>query len=140
MEELSIVQAQLETTLSNHAQDCAGQKNRLYNKENTLEEQLKELNKRILKTVEDNGNIDATDGMIEINTGGTIIAAKRSTLTQIKGLEWRYSSVDVGARGATRQQWAHLLGRQSRWVLEESSCGDIKNGARKLERATNVTC
>ena len=57
MEELSIAKAQLKTTLSNHARDCAAQKNRLYNKENTLEEQLKELNKRILKTVEDNVHV-----------------------------------------------------------------------------------
>ncbi|KAL7543591.1 hypothetical protein ACHAXR_012885 [Thalassiosira sp. AJA248-18] len=59
---------------------------KLDNNESALKQRLNELNKTKLETARANGNANAADDdLVEVNAGGKIIAAKRSTLTQLKG-------------------------------------------------------
>ncbi|KAL7549023.1 hypothetical protein ACHAWF_014432 [Thalassiosira exigua] len=47
---------------------------------------MKKIEEKKLKTAQEYGNVNATDGdLVEVNAGGSIIAAKRSTLTQLVG-------------------------------------------------------
>ena len=86
MEELTIVNARLKTARDSHEQDYKAQITKFDNKLNSLNERLNELNKNKLETTEANRNVDAADDdLVEINAGGKNIAAKRSTLTQLKG-------------------------------------------------------
>jgi len=58
----------------------------LNNRDTLLKERLQELNRKKHEIAQTHGNLDATDDdLIEINAGGKIIVAKRSTLTQIQG-------------------------------------------------------
>jgi hypothetical protein len=51
-----------------------------------LTERLLELNRKKHDINQANGNLDVTDvDLVEINAGGKLIVAKRSTLTQIPG-------------------------------------------------------
>ena len=69
-----------------HERDYDAQINKLNNEEEQLTARLNELNKKKLETAKANGDVDAADGdLIEINAGGKVIAAKRGTLTQLKG-------------------------------------------------------
>jgi hypothetical protein len=55
-------------------------------RESKLTERLNELNRKKDEVALLNGNADATnDDLVEINAGGTIVVAKRSTLRQISG-------------------------------------------------------
>jgi len=59
---------------------------RLDDMEYSLNERLDQLEKKKTETSETNGNISSDDtDLIEVNAGGKIISAKRSTLTQLKG-------------------------------------------------------
>ena len=54
--------------------------------ESKLNERMDELNNKKQQIAETNGNTNISgDDLIEINAGGKIIAAKRSTLTQLDG-------------------------------------------------------
>ena len=54
--------------------------------ENKLNERLDGLNHKKHEIAQANGNLDAADDdRVEVNAGGKIIVAKRSTLTQMKG-------------------------------------------------------
>ncbi|KAL7531835.1 hypothetical protein ACHAWF_003926, partial [Thalassiosira exigua] len=57
---------------------------RLDDKENHLKERLRQLNQTMFDPSQ--ANLDAADDdLMEVNAGGKVIAAKRSTLTQLKG-------------------------------------------------------
>ena len=58
----------------------------LDNRDTLLNERLLELDHKKHEIAQAHGNLDAADDdLIEINAGGKIIVAKRSTLTQIQG-------------------------------------------------------
>ena len=82
MDELSTSNKRLKTARDSVEQDYEAQITKLDQKENSLKERLNELNKKKLETTEANGSVGAADDdLVEINAGGKIIAAKRSTLT-----------------------------------------------------------
>ena len=84
-DELGNTNVRLKTALENHKRHLSEQLANLDDREATLTERVTNLNKTKDETASTNGNVDATpDDLIEINAGGKIIAAKRSTLTQIK--------------------------------------------------------
>ena len=86
MEELGTTKAQLDAAHADHERAYAKQKRKLDNKQHDLEQRLKEFGRKKLETAEVHGNVDAADDdLVEVNAGGQIIAAKRSTFTQIKG-------------------------------------------------------
>jgi hypothetical protein len=58
----------------------------LYRRETLLNERLVKLNCKKHEIAQSNGTMNvADDDLVEINAGGKIIVAKRSTLTQIQG-------------------------------------------------------
>mmetsp|Transcript_2677 Transcript_2677/g.4141 ORF Transcript_2677/g.4141 Transcript_2677/m.4141 type:complete len:596 (+) Transcript_2677:98-1885(+) len=86
MEQLSIANQNIKTAHDDHERDYKKQIGKLNCKEEELLKRLSDLDKKKLETAEANGRVDAADDdIVEINAGGKIIAAKRSTLTQLKG-------------------------------------------------------
>ena len=86
MEEVTTANRLLKSTLDNHEHDLLTQIAELDSRERTLTERLEKLNKIKADTAQNHGNENAADDdLIEINAGGKIISAKRSTLTQLKG-------------------------------------------------------
>ena len=86
MEEISIANQRLKAACANNDRDRRAQINKLDNQEKELMERLEKLNEEKHEIAKANGNIDvADDNIVEINAGGKIIAAKRGTLTQLKG-------------------------------------------------------
>jgi len=86
MEQLNISNKRLKTAHGDRERDYKAQIEKLDSKEEELLKRLSDLDKKKLETAEANGNVDAADDdIVEINAGGKIIAAKRSTLTQLKG-------------------------------------------------------
>ncbi|KAL7551066.1 hypothetical protein ACHAWF_014267 [Thalassiosira exigua] len=84
MEQLSIADHSLKAALGKHDQKRMAELAKLDDKANDLKERLNELNEQ--KYDLSRANLDASDDdLVEINAGGKIVAAKRSTLTQIKG-------------------------------------------------------
>ena len=67
-------------------QDLDNEISALDKRETLLNERLLELNRKKHEIAQAHGNFDVTDDdLVEINAGGKIIVAKRSTLTQIQG-------------------------------------------------------
>ena len=86
MEELIIANKRLKTAHVSNERDYEAQITKLDRKESSLKERLNQLNKKKLETSQSNGDVDATDDdLLEVNAGGIIVVAKRSTLTQLKG-------------------------------------------------------
>ena len=86
MEELIIANKRLKTAHVSNERDYEAQITKLDRKESSLKERLNQLNKKKLETSKSNGDVDATDDdLLEVNAGGIIVVAKRSTLTQLKG-------------------------------------------------------
>ncbi|KAL7546509.1 hypothetical protein ACHAWF_009842, partial [Thalassiosira exigua] len=86
MEKLGDANKRLKAARDDHEQYYASHISKLDAKEDRLKKLLDELDKKKLETAQANGNEDAApDDLVEINAGGKIIAAKRSTLTQLKG-------------------------------------------------------
>jgi hypothetical protein len=86
MDELSAVDRCLKSARASILQDMDNMIAALDKRETLLNERLQELNRKKDESDLSNGNLDATeDDRIEINAGGKIIVAKRSTLTQIQG-------------------------------------------------------
>ena len=86
MEEVSTANRLLKSTLDSHESDLVQQIAELDSWERTLTERLDKLNKTKYETAHEHGNeYAADDDLIEINAGGKVISAKRSTLTQLKG-------------------------------------------------------
>ncbi|KAL7531523.1 LOW QUALITY PROTEIN: hypothetical protein ACHAXR_004090, partial [Thalassiosira sp. AJA248-18] len=86
MEKLSIANKRLKTARDDQGREYDAQIKKLDDKENLLTARLSELEKKKLETALANGNEDAADDdLVQVNAGGKIISAKRSTLTQLKG-------------------------------------------------------
>ena len=86
MEEVSTANRLLKSTLDSHESDLVNQIAELDSWERILTERLDKLNKTKYETAHAYGNENAADDdLVEINAGGRVIAAKRSTLTQLKG-------------------------------------------------------
>ena len=86
MDELIIVNKRLKTVRNNNEQDYEVKISVLDQQESLLNERLLALNRKKHEIARANGNLDAADDdLIEVNAGGKIVVAKRSTLTQIRG-------------------------------------------------------
>ena len=79
-EELDYPNEQLKTAPEKYDRELVAQITKFDNKENSLEERLNKIDNKKLDLTR--ANLDAADDdLMEINAGGKIIAAKRSTLT-----------------------------------------------------------
>ena len=86
MDDLSSANERLKTAHDNRERDYAAQIIEQEDCENELTKRMDELNKKKHEVAKANGNTEAgDDDLVEINAGGKVIAAKRSTLTQLKG-------------------------------------------------------
>ena len=86
MDKLINTTESLEAARADHEREYAFEIAEIKDIESKLTERLDELNQKKDDVAKSNGNTDAKgDDLIEINAGGKIIAAKRSTLTQLKG-------------------------------------------------------
>jgi len=86
MEQLNIANKKLKAAHDDQERDYKAQIDKLSRNEEELLKRLSDLDKNKLETAEANGHVDAADDdVVEIIAGGKIIAAKRSTLTQLKG-------------------------------------------------------
>jgi len=86
MEQISNASKKLKTAHDNIERDYKAQIDKFSSKEEDLLTRLSDLDKRKLENAEANGNVDAADDdVVEINAGGKVVTAKRSTLTQLKG-------------------------------------------------------
>jgi hypothetical protein len=86
MDELSASNKRLKSARDSHMQDLDNVIAALDNRDTLLKERVQELNRKKHDIAQTHGNLDAAeDDLIEINAGGKIIVAKRSTLTQIQG-------------------------------------------------------
>ncbi|KAL9178310.1 hypothetical protein ACHAXT_001738 [Thalassiosira profunda] len=86
MEKLESANKRLKTARNSHESEYEAEIAKLDEKEIGLKERLRALDKKKLETALANGTEDASgEDIVEVNAGGKIIAAKRSTLTQLKG-------------------------------------------------------
>jgi hypothetical protein len=86
MDELSAADRCLKSAYDSILQDMDNVIRSLDKRGTLLNERLQELNRKKHTIAQANGNLDAADDdLIEMNAGGKIIVAKRSTLTQIQG-------------------------------------------------------
>jgi hypothetical protein len=86
MDELSAADRCLKSARDNHLQDLNNAILALDKRGTLLNEHLLELDHKKHEIAQTHGNLDAADDdLIEINAGGKIIVAKRSTFTQIQG-------------------------------------------------------
>ena len=84
MEELISTNSLLKAALDNHEKHLSDQLADLDSRETSLTERINKLNQMKSVTASDNGIDASPDDLIEINAGGKVITAKRSTLTQLK--------------------------------------------------------
>jgi hypothetical protein len=76
----------IKTARESHVQDLDDLISALDKRETLLNERVQALDRKKHDIAQANGNLDvADDDLIDINAGGKIIVAKRSTLTQIQG-------------------------------------------------------
>ena len=86
MNELSVSNKRLKEACDNHVQDLDKEIMELNQRELGLKERLHQLNQKKHEISQANVNIDAADDdLVEVNAGGKIMVAKRSTLIQMKG-------------------------------------------------------
>jgi hypothetical protein len=86
MDEIGAAYKRLKSAHDSHLQDLDNEISALDKRRTLLNERLQELNRKKHEIAQANGNLDVSDDdLIEINAGGKIIVAKRSTLTQIQG-------------------------------------------------------
>ncbi|KAL3770116.1 hypothetical protein ACHAW5_009657 [Stephanodiscus triporus] len=86
MEELTVARKRLKTAHDNIERDYYELTSSLNQRESRLDERLHELNRKKHDIAEAYGKLDAADNdFVEVNAGGEIVVAKRSTLTQIIG-------------------------------------------------------
>ena len=93
MNDLSSANKRLKTAHDNGERDYDAHIKQLDDSESMLTKRMDELKKKKREVAKTNGNLDAgDDDLVEINAGGKVIAAKRSTLTQLEGtrLEGEY--------------------------------------------------
>ncbi|KAL3808765.1 hypothetical protein ACHAXA_001341 [Cyclostephanos tholiformis] len=90
MDELSIANTRLKATRDEHDRDCEEKIKALDEWERRLHERMNRLIQRKKEISEINGNLDAADDdLVEVNAGGEIVVAKRSTLTQIHDTKFK---------------------------------------------------
>ena len=86
MDELSVANKRRKVAHDEHERDYEETIRAQDKWENRLHERMSQLIAKKKENAEANGNIDAADeDLVEVNAGGKIVAAKRSTLTQIQG-------------------------------------------------------
>jgi hypothetical protein len=86
MDELSASNKRLKLAHDSTLQDMENEISTLDNRDTLLKERLLELDHKKHEIAQTHGNLDAADDdLVEINAGGKIIFAKRSTFTQIQG-------------------------------------------------------
>eukprot|EP00970_Alexandrium_tamarense_P011712 scaffold2566_cov125-Alexandrium_tamarense.AAC.15 len=86
MERLDSSNKSLKTSHDNHEREYKAQIDKLDDEEKRLKQQLAELDTKKNQVAQANGDVDVSDDdLVEVNAGGKIIAAKRATLTQLKG-------------------------------------------------------
>ncbi|KAL7468142.1 hypothetical protein ACHAXS_008384 [Conticribra weissflogii] len=86
MEKIERANKRLKTAKDKHERDLAAKLNALNKKEGILKKRLEKLNQEKVKISDEHGDLDADgEDLVEINAGGRVIAAKRSTLTQLNG-------------------------------------------------------
>ena len=105
MDELNIANTRLKLARFNHEKAYEETISDLDGSESSLAARLAELDQKKQAAAEANGNPDAADDdLVEINAGGKIVAAKRSTLTRITGT--RFEALFSG-------RWDKVLQRDS---------------------------
>mmetsp|Transcript_13973 Transcript_13973/g.30342 ORF Transcript_13973/g.30342 Transcript_13973/m.30342 type:complete len:591 (-) Transcript_13973:252-2024(-) len=86
MEELRVANNRLTTVCNDYERDFKSQIAELDDEESAIMGRLDELNQKKLEIARANGDVGAADeDFIEVNAGGEIVAAKRSTLTRFRG-------------------------------------------------------
>ena len=86
MEAVTAADELLQTTLNNHERDLAIQIAELDDMKSKLTLRMNELTQKKEHIAKEYGSTNISgDDLIEINAGGKVIAAKRSTLTQLEG-------------------------------------------------------
>ena len=86
MDDLINTNERLKIAHDNRERDYAAQIGKLDETESKLTKRIDQLNEKKHEIAKTNGIVDAKDNdLVEINAGGRVIAAKRSTLTQLKG-------------------------------------------------------
>ena len=81
MEAVTAADELLQTALNNHERDLAAQIKELDDMKSKLTSRMDVLTKKKEEIANEHGSVDdaADDDLIEINAGGRVIAAKRST-------------------------------------------------------------
>ena len=86
MEQVGTSNKRLKTAHDDHERQYKDQIDKLDCKERELLERFSALDKKKLECAQANGNTNVSDDdVVEVNAGGKIISAKRSTLKQLKG-------------------------------------------------------
>ncbi|KAL3815635.1 hypothetical protein ACHAXA_006910 [Cyclostephanos tholiformis] len=83
MDELSVANTRLKVARDEHERDYEEKIKAQDEWESRLHERMNQLIQRKKEIAEINGNLD--DDLVEVNAGGKLVVAKRSTLTQIQG-------------------------------------------------------
>ena len=108
MDELNNATECLKAVREDHEREYAAKITHMGKKEMKLIERLDELNQKKHEVAEANGNVDAKGGdLIEINAGGKVIAAKRSTLTHG---DWATAPSDPGSSWFSLWRQQHHCG------------------------------
>ncbi|KAL7462194.1 hypothetical protein ACHAXS_002582 [Conticribra weissflogii] len=85
MDKIEDANKKLQESQDELRRDLDAELKKLSAKEKGLKDRLNELNNKKAECAEEHGSmIDEDDDFIEVNAGGKVIAAKRSTLTQLK--------------------------------------------------------
>mmetsp|Transcript_20594 Transcript_20594/g.32238 ORF Transcript_20594/g.32238 Transcript_20594/m.32238 type:complete len:439 (+) Transcript_20594:2-1318(+) len=110
MDRLESAKKKLKTALDEQERACGDIIRKQDEVESKLLERLKLLDEKKLRCTAENGNLDASDNdLIEINAGGKIIAAKRRTLTQLKGTKNYMSGRETRLEGLFNGRWDKKL-------------------------------
>ena len=90
MDELSIANKRLKVTRDEHERDYKNIVRSQTQWEGRLRKRMGELIRKKNEAAEVFGNPNATgEDLVEVNAGGKIVVAKRSTLTEIQGTKFR---------------------------------------------------
>lgn len=86
MEEVELAKKKLADSWANHEAEYKKELQRLDDAEHAVYQRVEELKIEKKKALEDHGNTQdvSNEDLVEINAGGKIIVARRSTLTQMK--------------------------------------------------------
>ena len=87
MEDVELAKKKLDDCWSNHEAEFKRELQRLDDAEELLHQRAKDLKAKKTKALEINGSTQEISGedLVEINAGGKVVTARRSTLTQMKG-------------------------------------------------------